>query len=157
MSLRLIHVFERNADLLANFKAKNVRFVIVGSTAVRFHLPEREVDDLDVLIDPTVHNAQRAIEAANMGGLCQHRFDASQLAKPNVQWQLKKDYYLDILTPDTSINFEDVWITAIRADVAHSPGCIPVRIAGISTLIAMLVSSENPKHQKDVELLSKLK
>jgi len=156
MELNLIHMYQGNVELLSRLVEKHARFVIVGGTAVRFFLPERQVDDLDLLIDPTPVNAELVIDAVNTGGSHRYPIDPCMLVKPNVQWPVKNYCYVDILTPKESIDFEEVWANSIEAKIANQPSSIHVRIAGISTLLTMLNSSDKPKHKEDIKLLSKL-
>lgn len=78
------------------------------------------------------------------------------LTKRKVQLPIKSYYYADILTPDEATEFENVWTNSIEANVAHSPLPIQARIAGISPLIALLSSSDDERHKKDIDSLSKL-
>lgn len=156
MDPKVIGMSQANAEFLANLVVRNARFVIVGGTAVKFYLPEREVDDLDVLIDPVLANAELVIEAINAGGVLNYQFEPSALTKPKVQWPIKNYYYLDVLTPDAATDFECVWQLSSLAEVAHQPTPIRARIAGVASLIEMLGSSKEEKHRQDIESLSKL-
>lgn len=130
-------MWHANAELLAKLVARNARFVIVGSAAVKFYLPEREVDDLDLLVDPILTNAETIVDAINSSGIpcpC----EPSALTNPRAQLSIKNYYYLDIITPDSSTTFGHVWATAIEGKVEYQWTPIPVRIAGISTLLTML-------------------
>ena len=151
-----IYMYGRNAQLLASLAASDVRFVIVGGVAVQYHVPNRDADDLDLLIDPTERNAQLVIDAVNSGGIRWYSAAALELAKRNVQWPIKCDYYVDILTPNEHTDFDMVWQTAVDAEVAHQPLPVKVRVAGVPALIAMKAASQDPKHVRDVELLRKV-
>ncbi len=52
-----LYTFGGNTDLLEEFMRREVRFLVVGGLAVQFHAPEREADDLDLLLDPSPDNA----------------------------------------------------------------------------------------------------
>lgn len=149
-------MYAANAQLLAKLVERHARFVIVGGFAVQFYLPERQPDDLDLLIDPVVTNTNLVVDAVNSGALQNYSFEPAALAKRNIQWPVKNYYYVDILTPDEATEFECVWATSVETEVAYQPSPIRVRVAGISTLIAMLSSSEDEKHKRDIELLGKL-
>jgi hypothetical protein len=152
----LINIFAANADLLAKLVEKHARFVIVGGTAVHFYLPERHAKDLDLLIDPVLANARLVIDAINSGGLHNYQIEPGMLTKRKVQLPNKSYYYADILIPDEATEFENVWANSIEVNVAHSPLRIQARIAGISALIALLSSSDDEKHKRDIDSLSKL-
>lgn len=158
MNSQQIHMLSANAELLAKLIARNARVITVGSTATKFHLPHRQADDLDLLIDLTPANAAAVIDAVidawNASGFQSPQIDAALLTKPNAQWPIKGYYYADIITPKNSVEFEDAWANAIECRVAHSLSLLTVRIAGRSTLIAMLQKSQELKHQEDVKLLA---
>jgi hypothetical protein len=153
---QLIYMFAANADLVAKLVRRRARFVIVGGVAVRFYLPERLIDDLDLLIDPTTTNAELVVDAINSGGLCYYPFEKGALAKRNIRCSIRNYYYADILTPNAGINFENVWATSIEAEVVSQPLPTKVRVAGISTLIEMLRPSEEERHKRDIESLGRL-
>lgn len=50
-------------DLLREFIAHEVRFLLVGAHAVGYYAEPRATGDVDVLIDPTADNARRAYTA----------------------------------------------------------------------------------------------
>jgi hypothetical protein len=49
--------------------AREARYLIVGAHAVAFHAQPRATKDLDLLIDPSVDNARRVLEAMSDFGL----------------------------------------------------------------------------------------
>lgn len=148
-------MWEPNAEFLAKLVARNARFVIVGSTAVRFYLPDREVDDLDLLIEPTLMNAEIIVGTINEFGFpC--ACEPSALTKPKAQLSHKNYLYLDILTPDAETNFQHVLATSADAEVECQSAHIQLHIAGISTLLMMLRSSHEDKHRRDIEMLGRL-
>jgi hypothetical protein len=149
----LIYIFAPNASFLANLTANGGRFVIVGGVAVRYYIPSREADDLDVLIDPTEQNAVAVINALNSCGNPRWDCPPSRLTRPHLHFRVKKYYYLDILTPDADTNFDAVWSEGTEARVAHTPHSIAVRVASIPRLIEMIASSNKPKHLDDIRML----
>ena len=48
------------ADFLAALNKEGVAYVVIGGIAVLAYLPYRTTRDLDVLIEPTLDNAERA-------------------------------------------------------------------------------------------------
>lgn len=153
MAKAAIHMFGANADFLAGLATRGGRFVIVGGVAVRYYIPDREADDLDVLIEPTEQTAQAVIDALNSCGGLSWPVSPAELMKPNLHFPVRTYYYLDILTPDTATDFEVLWSEATEATVFHRPLPVPVRIASIEALLNMVVSSEKPKHVNDAKLL----
>jgi len=152
----LIYLFAANAELLAKLTARQARFIIVGGEAVRFYVPERQADDLDLLVEPCLRNASLVIDAINEGASQIYRFDAIGLAQRNIQWPVKEYYYVDILTPKAGIDFDDVWNDAVLAEVDCGDSIVSVRIAAKATLIEMLRSSQEDKHKRDIEALMRV-
>jgi hypothetical protein len=60
---REIHIFGANIDLVKALEKYKARFFIVGGTAVRYHVPERDAGGLDILIEPTAQTASALISA----------------------------------------------------------------------------------------------
>lgn len=151
-----IHMFGANADFLASLTARGGRFVIVGGSAVRYYVPDRTADDLDILIEPTEQTALAVIQALNSCGGLMWPVTPAQLMKPNLHFPVKQYYYLDILTPKPDLDFELAWSQATLAQVFHQPLSIAVRVASVPTLLAMMASSKQPKHANDIELLARM-
>jgi len=59
--------FGGNDRLLSKLLECGVRFLVVGGLAVRFYIPDREVDDLDLLIEQSGENADRFFNALAFG------------------------------------------------------------------------------------------
>lgn len=55
-------------DVLEVLNRENVRYVVVGSVAVVLHGDSRAVSDLDIVIDPSPHEAQRCMHALALAG-----------------------------------------------------------------------------------------
>lgn len=133
-----------------------VRFVIVGSTATRFYLPWREAQDLDLLIDPVEENAKAVIKAINDGSNFQYSLLPSVLAKPKIQMAVKNYYYVDILTPAGTSEFDAIWNSSVEARIAEQHLLLHVRVVSRTMLISMLSSSDQAKHLLDVKGLTEL-
>jgi len=126
-----------------------VRYLIVGGVAVHHHAPERDYDDLDILLDPSPANAERCFAALQALGEIP-RFTAAHLTRPKQQLALKRRYYADIITPDPDIDFESELARADAALINHHP----VRIASIDLLMRMK-ATQRPKDLEDIELLKR--
>ncbi|HEY6281663.1 MAG TPA: hypothetical protein VIW72_07740 [Burkholderiales bacterium] len=125
----------------------------MGGLAVQFYVPDRQVDDLDILIDPSQETAAKVI-AALSSPLFHHSITVEQLTQlKRIQVPVKIDFYLDILTPGPEIDFAQEWTLAREAKL----GATPVRVAAIETLLKLLSGSQEPKHIRDIELLKRVK
>lgn len=151
----LIH-FGTNEELVREFTNAEVKFVVVGGLAVAWYCPERQADDMDLLVEPTAENSVRIARA--LASLHLSGFSADSFAKLGLQVQLKQPYYAEVLTPqEGSSSFSDIEAQAVDARLFN----IPVRLASVSTLIAMkklaAASTEEQylKHTRDIDLLGK--
>ncbi|MGH7964617.1 MAG: nucleotidyltransferase [Candidatus Binatia bacterium] len=50
-------------EFIAALNAHGVRYLVIGAHAVAFHARPRATKDLDLLIEPTLDNAQKVLEA----------------------------------------------------------------------------------------------
>lgn len=156
----VLHTFGGNVDFVSALLGCDARFLIVGGLAVKYFYPEREVDDLDVLIDPTLENAQRVVTVLDR--FCPgHGLAATALAGPGKQLPLKKHLNLDVLTPrEETPDFEALWKTAIPAQLFH----LKVMLPSLSSLITLkrhaadtdADPARRERHRKDVLCLEKL-
>ncbi|MDD5559606.1 nucleotidyltransferase [Candidatus Methylomirabilis sp.] len=55
--------FQDYEEFIAALNAHGVRYLVIGAYAVAFHARPRATKDLDILLDPTAANAQRALDA----------------------------------------------------------------------------------------------
>ncbi|MCA0451709.1 MAG: hypothetical protein LCH62_18370, partial [Proteobacteria bacterium] len=145
-----------NTEFVKRLNAKGVAFIVVGGAAVAVHGCRNmdAVDDLDIVIDSTIENAERFVAVL---AECHIDFPhpVAALAKPGIQVPIKKwHYYLDVLTP-RDIDFADMLTKSISSKIAD----IAVRVAGRDDLIAMkrFAIAQNDanrkKHQSDLSCL----
>ena len=156
-----LYAFGANVDFVGALLGSGVRFLIVGGLAVKHFCPEREVDDLDVMIDPTLENTERVIKVLDR--FCPgHVLAAASLAGPGKQIPLKTHLlYLDVLTPRTETpDFEALWKTAVPARLFQ----LNLMLPSLNSLLALkryaaetdADSKRREKHLKDVVCLQKL-
>ena len=72
-----------NADLLQRLTDREVSFLLVGGAAVAFYgcRKDRHLPELDILIDPTIENAERVMVVLSAAGM-QLWISAQDLAGP---------------------------------------------------------------------------
>ena len=140
-----------NFELVEALTKYSARFFIVGGTAVRYHLPERDSGDLDILIEPSAKTASAVISALSSCPLISTAdLTVEKLIQPQkIQIPAKIHFYADILKPAYDFDFDLHWAQAHDARI----GQIPVKVASVKTLLALLVDSNEPKHASDISLL----
>jgi hypothetical protein len=90
--------------------AAEVRYLLVGGYAVAFHARPRYTKDLDVWIEPTPANAQRAWEALAAFGAPLQDLRPEDLTRPEMVFQIGlAPNRIDVLTELVGVDFAAAW------------------------------------------------
>lgn len=129
-----------------------VRYVVVGGFALALHGAVRATKDVDILIEPTLENARRALEALEglPFGIARELDPAAVVAKPLTI--IGDDPRVDLLTLAWSVRYADA---APRVRTAHIDG-VEIPFADVDTLIRSKQTGRL-QDQADVETLERLK
>ena len=152
----LVH-FGANEDLVRALSDARVKLIVIGGLAVAWHCPERQADDMDLLVEPSAENSARIAAALSKLGL--HGFNVDSFARLGLQVPLKTNYYYaELLTPaQDSPDFSALEAQTVAAKLFN----IPVRVASVPMLIAMkkraaqVEPAQSEKHLTDVGLLER--
>ena len=149
----LVH-FSANEELVRALSDAGVKFVVVGGLAVAWYCPERQADDMDLLVEPTAENSERIARA--LANLRIAGFFPESFARHGLQVPLKHIFYAELLTPqEDAPTFSEIEAGAADAKLFN----IPVRLASVSALIEMKkravrsAPEQQEKHLKDIALL----
>ena len=156
-TLSLILCKAENAKLIEYFCEANVEFLIVGGAAMAAYgcRDAVDVDDLDLLVSPTLENAQKIFSALSAA---QIRLSAEpqSLAKFAVQMPIKNwQYWAELITPLEGFKFEEM----LEAAVAIKFRSGTLYIVSLSDLRkmkeAVIADTQRllAKHQRDLECL----
>jgi hypothetical protein len=86
-------------DLIAEFNAHGVEFIVVGVHALAAHGHVRATKDLDVWVRPNVDNARRVMSALRAFGAALHDLTLDDLASPGVIFQMGVEpVRIDVIT-----------------------------------------------------------
>jgi hypothetical protein len=97
-------------DLLREFIAHEVRFLLVGAHAVGYYAEPRATGDLDLLIEPAGDNARRAYAALQAFGAPLLDLSPEDLASPGIVYQMGvAPARIDVLTEISGVSFEEAW------------------------------------------------
>jgi hypothetical protein len=91
-SNNVLCTFHGNVPFVAALLKAEARFLVVGGLAVKFYRRDRVVDDLDLLIEPTVSNAERVLGALSKFDPTHGRLP-EELVAPGIHLQLKTFLY----------------------------------------------------------------
>ena len=97
-------------DLLAEFNARNVEFLVVGAHALAAHGHVRATEDLDLWVRPDSENAKKVIQALIAFGAPLHDLTEADLSNPGVVFQIGvAPLRIDVLTAIDGVDFSEAW------------------------------------------------
>ena len=160
----MLTTFGPNKSLLTAFNDCKVKYMVVGGLAVKHYCANREVNDLDLLVSPTMKNAINIAQAfAKMDSqgmkevdLC--KLDYRKLSKFGVQIRLKKFLCADILTPLPDFDFCTSYINSVEGKIND----VPARIISCRDLFSYKQSRiesldrELDGEKRDIKMLSEV-
>ena len=104
-------------ELIAEFNAHSVEFLVVGAHALAAHGHVRATKDLDVWIRPEVENAGRVLAALRSFGAPLHDLTVDDLATPGVVFQIGvAPVRIDVLTAIDAVTFADAWLGRVQSE-----------------------------------------
>lgn len=132
--------------------AFDVKYVVVGGFAVAFHGVVRATKDIDILIDPTLENATRTLQALAglTWGISRGIDPAEVIAMPITV--IGDDPRVDILTLAWSVRYADAGPRAQRTEIDG----VEIPFADLDTLIRSK-QTERFQDKADVESLQELR
>ena len=106
-------------DLLSEFNAHDVEFLVVGAHALAAHGHVRATKDLDVWVRPCTDNAARVLAALRSFGAPLHDLTEHDLTVSGVVFQIGiAPIRIDILPSITGVEFEEAWQRRLRTRFA---------------------------------------
>ena len=124
---------ETFCDVIEILNRENVRYVVVGSVAVVLHGANRDVADLDLVIDPSPNEAQRCIHALALAGFIPSislPLPVHLLTVIRLFDQLGRE--IDVFVRDHNL-FKELWFTSELVQVGNQT----VRIAAPEQILQM--------------------
>jgi hypothetical protein len=139
-------------DLLFEFNAAEVRYLVVGAYAVIFHAQPRYTKDLDVWVEPTEANAQKVFAALGKFGAVLDGVSAQDFARAGLTFQMGvPPNRIDVLTEIAAVTFADAWETRIDARYADQR----IWVLGREHLLANKRAVGRPQDLLDIEKIEK--
>ncbi len=97
-------------ELLRLFNKHCVRYCIVGAYAVAFHDRPRYTKDMDILVEPSLKNGQRVVDALKEFGFGSLKLTAEDFVQPGRFIQLGYEpVRVDLITSLVGCTFEQAW------------------------------------------------
>ncbi|MBI3372786.1 MAG: hypothetical protein HY017_13655 [Betaproteobacteria bacterium] len=97
-------------DLLSEFNAHGVEYLVVGAYALAAHGRVRATGDLDVWVRPDPANAKRVLGALVRFGAPLQDLTEQDLSTPGIVYQIGvAPLRIDVLTAIDAIEFEEAW------------------------------------------------
>ena len=141
------------ADFLASLNSEGVAYVVIGGIAVLNYVPYRTTRDLDVLIEPTLENANRARRAVALWGGVEPEFTAEDFIAGDILsfgGLLRVEIHSRVPGPP----WDRIWSGRVAGEFRG----VAVNFAGIDELIEMKSTTRSPeKDQPDLIRLRELK
>ena len=139
-------------DVLREFVAHQVIFLVVGAHALAVHGIPRATGDLDVLVQANPVNAARVLAAlASFGApLDDLGISLDDFVRPDVVAQLGlPPYRIDILTSISGVAFDAAWEDRVEGNVAG----VDVPVLGRASFRKNKRASGRPRDLADLQAL----
>jgi Nucleotidyl transferase of unknown function (DUF2204) len=139
-------------DLLAEFNARQVEFLLVGAHALAAHGHVRATQDLDLWMRPSRENAKRVIQALRTFGAPLHDLTEKDLSTPGLIFQIGVEpIRIDVLTAIDGVQFEEAWADRMSSKFADQP----VAVLSREHLIKNKLAAARTQDLADVEALKR--
>jgi hypothetical protein len=105
-------------DMLSEFTAAGVEYLVVGAYALAAHGMPRATGDIDLWVRPTAENAARVMEALRRFGAPLDQITLEDLSTPGTVFQIGvAPRRIDILTRIEAVEFEEAWAGRLTTEV----------------------------------------
>jgi hypothetical protein len=139
-------------DLLTEFDARNVRYLIIGGYAVGFHDRPRATKDLDILLGADPGNVRRACDALEAFGAPDSIVEGLRKALDDeIVWFGVPPARVDLLKTANGIDFERAYERRATTTVET----LAVTVVGIDDLIEMKRAADRDQDRVDVKRLER--
>jgi hypothetical protein len=139
-------------DLLSEFNAHAVEYLVVGAHALAAHGHVRATKDMDVWVRPTRANARRVVDALAAFGAPLHGASIDDFAGPDFVLQIGvQPIRIDVLTSITNVTFDEAWPSRLQATFDGAP----VGVLSKQHLIQNKSATGRPQDLADVDFLTK--
>jgi hypothetical protein len=141
------------ADFLESLNREDVAYVVIGGMAVLAHIPYRTTRDLDVLIEPTLENAEKARRAVAAWGSFDPEYTPADFIAGDVL-SFGGLLRVEIHSRVPGVEWSDVWNGRVESEFLG----VPTSFASVDDLIRMKRATGNvEKDLPDVQRLEAIR
>jgi hypothetical protein len=147
-----LEIHQDFSELLSEFIAEGVRFLVVGGYAVGVHARPRMTKDLDLFVARDAENAGRVYRALARFGAPLEGVTESDFTNDDLIYQMgQPPVRIDIITAIEGVGFDEAW----RGRLAISVAGMNVYVIGKEELIRNKKSVGRPQDLADVDAIMK--
>jgi len=140
-------------ELLGLLNKNRVRYCVVGAYALAFYKRPRYTNDIDILVEPDIKNADKVIKTLNEFGFRSLKLSGEDFSKPGRIVQLGHEpLRVDILTSIEGCSFAEIW----KNKKCGKYGNEKIYFIGIKELIKNKKASNRKQDQADLEILKRI-
>jgi len=140
-------------ELLELFNRHNARYCIVGSFALAFYARPRYTKDLDILVEPTIQNARRILDALNDFGFGSLALSENDFSEKGQIIQLGYEpVRIDIITSLEGMDFHEIWDNRSIGRFGKEQ----VFFIGLNEFIKSKQAANRSQDRADLEVLLKI-
>ncbi len=137
-------------EFVESLNSNEVEYVIVGAFALAFHGLPRYTGDIDILVRPSLENAQKLTRAIAGFGFSSVGLAAADFLEPNRVIQLGlAPNRIDLLTSITGLDFDEVWQDRVPSELDN----LPVAFIGRGSLMKNKRATGRAQDKADLEAL----
>ncbi len=138
------------SDLLREFIAGQVRFLLVGAHALAAHAEPRATGDLDVWVAHDAENARKVFAALARFGAPLDDVSVDDFTNEDLIFQIGVvPRRIDVITAIDGVSFADAWPKRVELDISD----MTVPVIGRAQFLANKRASGRPKDIGDVALV----
>ena len=141
------------ADFLESLNREGVAYVVIGGIAVLAHIPYRTTRDLDVMIQPTLDNAEKVRRAVAAWGSFEPEYEPADFISGDIL-SFGGLLRVEIHSRVPGVDWESVWNGRVESELLG----VRTSFAGVDELIRMKRATGNAeKDLPDVHRLEALR
>lgn len=137
-------------ELLRLFNKHRVRYCLVGAFAVAFYAIPRYTKDMDILVEPSIENGKRILNALNEFGFGTLKLSIHDFDKEGRIVQLGYEpVRIDIVTSIDGCTFNEIWKNKRRGRYGNENAYF----IGLNELIKNKQATKRKQDKVDIDIL----